>query len=475
MTSHLSDPLVGQILGNYAILGRIGTGGMAIVYKAKHLQFGRIVALKTLRTQDPVVMERFAREIRTLASLKHPNIVEAIDCLQAPSGQTFLVMEYVEGLTLEEFVKAEGCIKSEEDIASVINQVCDALDHAHKQRIIHRDLKPPNIVLLEQDGKIIIKVLDFGIAKLQDELQKLTTAGQVMGSPLYMSPELCTGQELSPASDIYTLGIVAYQMICGRHPYQSSSVVEVMSSHCDPNKFPESITDIRPDIHNVIQLNQAIFRMLATDPNKRFQSTEEVKKAINIWIHSARNKDEALPASFPEEEPVKSEPSNDPKTRRQARKSRQENNDLSKPVQKLSTFKKTESVAKTVKLDQLEVEKAEKTASKAAGKAPSAARLIATVVLVPLVVLAAITALALNFDGVKSLFDNVTDSASASQDSKKEDGWQSNQTTEADGNSDSNSASVEDSEVDDSETRTSSGQESNSEADSFASPETRAK
>lgn len=433
MTSHLSDPLVGQILGNYAILGRIGTGGMAIVYKAKHLQFGRIVALKTLRTQDPLIMERFAREIRTLALLKHPNIVEAIDCLQTPSGQTFLVMEYVEGLTLEEFINAEGCIKNEEDFASVITQVCDALEHAHKQRIIHRDLKPPNIVLVEQEGKIIIKVLDFGIAKLQDELQKLTTAGQAMGSPLYMSPEQCTGQELSPASDIYTLGIVAYQLITGRHPYESSSVVEVMTSHCDPNKFPESITDIRPDIGAVTQLNQAIFRMVATDPNKRFQSTDEVKKAINFWIHAARTGETAAPA-LPEEPAI----TDDTKVRRQTRRTKQEDN-LSKSVHKLSAYKKAESVTKTVKLDQLEVKKAEKNAQKAASKPPSAVRLIAMVILVPIFILAGITALALNFEGVKDMFDNVSNSAENAEQNKN-----SNSNP-----NDSNSASTDESESDD--------------------------
>lgn len=420
MTSHLSDPLVGQILGNYAILGRIGTGGMAIVYKAKHLQFGRIVALKTLRTQDPLILERFAREIRTLALLKHPNIVEAIDCLQTESGQTFLVMEYVEGLTLEEFIKAEGCIKNDEDIASVMNQVCDALDHAHKQRIIHRDLKPPNIVLLEQDGKIIIKVLDFGIAKLQDELQKLTSVGQAMGSPLYMSPEQCTGQELSPASDIYTLGVVAYQLITGRHPYESSSVVEVMTSHCDPNKFPESITDIRPDIGAIMQLNQIIFRMLATDPNKRFQSTDEVKKAFNSWIHSAKTGENVV---APPEEPMIAA---DPKARRQQRRTKQEDN-LGKSVQKLSAYKKAESVTKTVKLDQIEVKKAVKSAQKAASKPPSTARLIAMVILFPILLLAGITALALNFEGVQNMFDNVSNSA-ANQEKDKQDPSNSSQT-----------------------------------------------
>lgn len=462
MTSHLSDPLVGQILGNYAILGRIGTGGMAVVYKAKHLQFGRIVALKTLRTQDPVVMERFAREIKTLALLKHPNIVEAIDCLQAPSGQTFLVMEYIEGLTLEEFIKAEGCIKSEEDIASVITQICDALDHAHKQRIIHRDLKPPNIVLMEQDGKTTIKVLDFGIAKLQDELQKLTTVGQAMGSPLYMSPEQCTGQELSPASDIYTLGIVSYQMICGRHPYESSSVVEIMTSHCDPNKFPESLTDLRPDIAGVIQLNQAIFRMVATDPQKRFQSTEEVKKAINTWIQSTKTSDSET-NSDRREEPES------PRSRRQTRKAKQDGN-LSKSVHKLSAFKKSEAVTKTVKLNQREVKRAEKNAHEAAPKGPSAGRLIAMVIFLPIVVLAAITALALNFEGLQSLIDSVTNNATAHHDSNMKDSTNEERRANMDGDSTSSSdnttTNATHSKSEPTDTATSSSQESGSEAGS---------
>lgn len=293
------DPLVGMTLaGNYFVIERLGAGGMAVVYKAKQLSIDRIVALKTLKANDPQVMERFYREVQTLSRLRHPNIVEAIDAVRTETGQTFLVMEYVDGLTLEALVAEAGAIDSVQDFATLICQICDALDHAHGLRIIHRDLKPANIVMVvEETGEVTAKVLDFGIAKLQDDFQKLTREGQAMGSPLYMSPEQCMGQDLSPASDVYSLGVVAYQMITGQLPYQSSNVVQVMSAHCDPSVFPKPISELRPDLPGVNQLNKIINTALETTLENRFQTAADLKRAISFWVQAIQRGDseKALP------------------------------------------------------------------------------------------------------------------------------------------------------------------------------------
>lgn len=285
------DPLIGLCLANdYLILDRLGAGGMAIVYKAKQLKTDRIVALKTLRERDANIMERFYREVQTLSKLKHNNIVEALDCIRTDATHTFLVMEYVEGDTLETLLRTKGRVESASDIAVILSQVCDALEHAHQQRIIHRDLKPANIVIMSDEWSgITAKVLDFGIAKLQDDMQKLTSEGQALGSPLYMSPEQCMGLEITPASDVYSMGILSYQLITGELPYRSSKMLEIMSAHCSPDVWPQPIFEIRPDLPGVNQLNQIIFKALSTKLEERYQTIGEFGKAISSWIRLTRN------------------------------------------------------------------------------------------------------------------------------------------------------------------------------------------
>src|SRR5579885_2595094 len=276
-----ADPLIGQtVAGCYSIIDILGTGGMAIVYKAKQLHTDRIVAMKTLKSKDETVMKRFLREMQMLSKLKHQNIIEAIDCIETPDGQTFFAMEYVDGITLHEMVKTLGSVQKEDDIAAIILQICDALEHAHRQQIIHRDLKPGNVVLVEKHGSIQVKVLDFGIAKIQDDLQKLTTQGEALGSPLYMSPEQCMGQDLTPASDIYSLAVLAYELITGRVPYQCPTVYKLMEAHCTPSIHPDPISTHRPDLACVAQLDQIMMRALETELDKRFNTAAEFKKAI---------------------------------------------------------------------------------------------------------------------------------------------------------------------------------------------------
>ncbi len=285
-----ADTFVGStVAGNYLIEGILGEGGMAIVYKARQVSTQRHVAIKTLKTQEQVISQRFAREMKTHAKLHHKNIVEAIDCFETTEGAYF-VMELLNGVSLFDRLKSVGRIESAEDIYAIVAQILAALEHAHQFKIVHRDLKSPNIVLLNTaNDSVHVKVLDFGIAKVQDDMQKLTGHGQALGSPLYMSPEQCMGQDVSNRSDLYTLGILGYELITGDLPYAYPRLAQVMAAHCDPNKRPKPISESRPDLGNVETLNQIIMKAIETEPDKRFQSASEFHLAMDHWIQTVRN------------------------------------------------------------------------------------------------------------------------------------------------------------------------------------------
>lgn len=276
------------LAGSYNILDTIGQGGMAIVYKARQENTDRLVAIKTLKDTSPEVMKRFLREVETHARLKHTNIVEAIDCVEA-GNLAFLVMEYIDGISLQDRLRQDGRIESAEELASILIQVCNALEHAHQKKIIHRDLKSGNFLLQKDEhGGTLVKILDFGIAKIQDDTQRLTIEGKSLGSPLYMSPEQCTGASLSPSSDVYSLGVVAYEMATGRLPYQRASIVEIMTAHCDPNIRPEPLETYRPDLPGIAQLDQVLQKALETRIENRFRNMHQFRQGIEFWIDSVR-------------------------------------------------------------------------------------------------------------------------------------------------------------------------------------------
>lgn len=278
-----ADPLIGQTLANnYLILGTLGEGGMALVYTGLQLSSERQIAIKTLKSRESEVMARFTREMQTHAKLKHKNIVEAIDCFQIQNGQAFLVMEFVEGQSLESVI-SKGRIQNEVDAAEILSQVLDALAHAHDHKIVHRDLKPANIILVSNSDTLLVKVLDFGIAKMQDDLQKLTAAGKALGSPLYMSPEQCMGLDLTVRSDLYSIGILAYELVSGRVPYNFSSIVKVMGAHCDPTVFPQKIAEVCPEVRAASLFDEIIMRAVHSDVDQRFQSAAEFRSAIDFW------------------------------------------------------------------------------------------------------------------------------------------------------------------------------------------------
>lgn len=296
-----TDPLVGKVLfGTYQIIDLLGEGAMGVVYKARHLAFDRLVAMKTIKLDDPELLARFAREVKLHGALKHQNIVEAIDCLQAPNKKTFFVMEFVDGVSLELVIRDKSKSLSEEEIFEITNQVASALGYAHQQGVIHRDLKPGNMIVCEKDGKIIVKVMDFGIAKLQESVQKLTKTGQAVGSPIYMSPEQCMGQDLDGRADIYSLGVMLYELITGSVPFLGKNLLATMEMHCTPELHKiKPLSEYDLELKGQEMMQSIIERCLAIEPKDRFQNCQDLRKSLEFWYKSVSRADGSV--RFPTE------------------------------------------------------------------------------------------------------------------------------------------------------------------------------
>src|SRR5262245_38942702 len=205
------------ISGRFRIEGEIGKGGMGRVYRATHLGLHRSVAVKIIKPEyaaDPDVADRFMREARTMARLRHPRAAMIFDAGNLPDGRHFIIMEYVEGITLSEALSRDGRFSAERAVGIAV-QICEVLEEAHQLGIIHRDLKPSNIMLNERG----VCVLDFGVAKVlasstdSTSSQVSTGSGQIVGTPRYMSPEQCLGQRVGVRSDLYSLGVLLYEML----------------------------------------------------------------------------------------------------------------------------------------------------------------------------------------------------------------------------------------------------------------------
>ena len=244
-----NDPLIGStIAGKYRIYAKLGSGGMGAVYRAQRTMIGDDVAIKILHVDqnDSREAERFRREAQAAARLKHANAVSIFDFGISDDGRQYLVMELVEGESLRQLIKREGRLSSA-FAAEIISQVCAALDEAHRYNIVHRDIKPDNIIVALRGPKPQVTVLDFGIAKLRGEAAgTLTQTGSVLGTPHYMSPEQCLGEELDGHSDIYSLGIVLYEMLAGVVPFNSPISTAVVVQHV--NQAPPSLRGLNPAI-----------------------------------------------------------------------------------------------------------------------------------------------------------------------------------------------------------------------------------
>ncbi|HEY9774974.1 MAG TPA: serine/threonine-protein kinase [Planktothrix sp.] len=282
--SNAKDLLVGvNVASKYYVLSILGHGGMSVVYKAKTLNRSRpkIVALKTLRMQglnDQLLVKRFQREAELLSHLNHPRIVQVHDYGYTKRGQPYFVMDYLIGDNLSGIIQREGCV-SVKRARNIFNQVCGAVDHAHRCGVIHRDLKPGNIMLMTLDGeKDYVKVVDFGIARFEEEAQRLTRMGEVWGSPVYMSPEQCMGAQLDARSDIYSMGIVMYEALTGQVPFLGKNYVETMSQQI--GEPPPPFCEAAPHIPIPAALEAVVMKTLAKEPEKRYQSMAELREDL---------------------------------------------------------------------------------------------------------------------------------------------------------------------------------------------------
>lgn len=266
-----------RLSGRYEILNRIGGGGMAVVYKAKDMSLHRNVAVKILSeslSNDSEFIRRFSREAQAAASLSHPNIVNVYDV--GRDGYThFIVMELVEGPTLKQYIQEQGPL-SVEEAAEIAIQICDGLSNAHENGIVHRDIKPHNI-LLGSNGRV--KVTDFGIARAASS-STITQTGSVMGSVHYFSPEQARGGVVTEKSDIYSLGIVLYEMLTGQIPFDGDSAIAIALQHLqEPVVDPRSINPEIPD--NIVKI---LLRALEKDPEMRYTSVRAMMQDIRYAL-----------------------------------------------------------------------------------------------------------------------------------------------------------------------------------------------
>lgn len=275
------DPLIGAVVGErYRVTQKIGVGGMGAVYRAEHVHMKKTVALKVLHremTALPEVVARFEREAIAAGRIEHPNVVQARDFGRLEDGAFYLVLEYVEGRSLGDVLE-EGALPVER-VLTIAGQVAEALDAAHQQNIVHRDLKPDNVMLVERSGEPeLVKVLDFGIAKVtlrdrEHSDRPITKMGTVFGTPEYMSPEQAAGQAVDHRGDLYSLGVLMYEMLSGNPPFSGDEVhaVLMMQITQTPAPLPSSIP---------LSVRQLVSELLSKEPQDRIGSANEVVQRV---------------------------------------------------------------------------------------------------------------------------------------------------------------------------------------------------
>ena len=306
----------GDLIGPYTVRRRLGAGGMGEVYLADHRLIGRRAAIKVLLpalSSKPDIVTRFFNEARATAAIRHPGIVNILDCDVQPNGRAYIVMEYLEGESLGDSLSRVGSFENDmKMVAATLGQIADALEAAHAKGIIHRDLKPDNVFLASMPSSgtpICTKILDFGVAKLAAAANEATKTqtGSLLGTPLYMSPEQCRGAgRVDHRADIYSLGCIGFEMIGGRPPFIREGVGDLMVAH---------ISDPVPDIRSVTpsvppELAALVMGMLEKNPDSRPRSMLDIVHTIErlVGISAAQfGTLISVPAGFPssgEQEPA---------------------------------------------------------------------------------------------------------------------------------------------------------------------------
>ncbi len=268
-----------KLIGKYEIIQEIGRGGFAVVYQARDVELDRIVALKVLRpalSDDPDFVARFKQEARAVARLQHPNIVIVYDATQI-DGQLIIAMQYVEGRTLRDELQAQSLLPLDRTLA-ILEQIASALDYAHQRGVVHRDVKPANILLEREGDHLRVKLTDFGLARSLEASPQLTQTLSIMGTPAYMAPEQLDARkrgDITGATDVYALGVVTYEMLCGHPPFEGETLA-VMRAHAfdQPPSLLESVPDLGAD------LDAVVLRALNKTPATRYASADSLVAAI---------------------------------------------------------------------------------------------------------------------------------------------------------------------------------------------------
>jgi serine/threonine-protein kinase len=283
------DPLIGAVVGDrYRIVSRIGVGGMGAVYRAEHTMMRRDFAIKVLLPElggKDEFARRFEREAESASRLAHPNIIAVTDFGRMADGALFLAMEFLAGESLGDVIHA-GPVPRERAL-KIIRQILRALDHAHGAGVVHRDLKPDNIMLVERDGQTdVVKILDFGIAKVTAPVSgggatgnPLTQAGVIFGTPEYLSPEQALGEPVDARADIYAAGVILYEMLAGRKPFESEDKVKIISMHLA--HVPPRIRDVAPHVDVSVALEQAVLQALEKSRDNRFATATAFLQALD--------------------------------------------------------------------------------------------------------------------------------------------------------------------------------------------------
>jgi eukaryotic-like serine/threonine-protein kinase len=286
MSRYRPPNLVGTTVENrFHILSLLGEGGMAIVYKARNQLTGQFVAIKVLKRHEQFSfadIERMKREARALRSLFHPNIVRAHSFGFLDSGEPYLVLDFLSGRGLDEYIVAGGLHLRW--ILEVLIQICRGLSCAHDGGLIHRDLKPSNVMIIDspEAGALLVKLLDFGTAKSvvsqPDELV-LTQKGIIFGSPYYISPEQISGHPFDKRTDLYSLGCLMYELMSGKLPHEGKTDLDTLTSHL--HNTPLSFSEIAFDRHIPYDVEEIVFKCMEKNPDRRFQTAGEVEQSLS--------------------------------------------------------------------------------------------------------------------------------------------------------------------------------------------------